>query len=194
MSNLLGSRIAGGNTAYKRAKSDFYPTPPEATQALLDFLKLPREDTMIWEPACGDGRMVDVIKKNGYEVLGTDILSGVDYLTTDKPDDINYIITNPPFSQAREFIEKSILHKTPFAFLLKSQFWHARNRHDLFYRQPPTYILPLTWRPDFLFKTRGSGSPLMDVMWCVWVPGFTDTIYRPLLKPESEEEKVDADE
>ena len=36
MAELIGSRICGGNTAYKRNASDFYPTPPEATQALLD--------------------------------------------------------------------------------------------------------------------------------------------------------------
>lgn len=183
MSNLLGSRIAGGNTAYQRAKSDYYPTPPEATQALLDFLQLPKE-TVIWEPACGDGHMVDVIRSNGYSVVASDILDGTDYLCSQKPDGVNYIITNPPFSQAKEFIKRSIYHNIPFAFLLKSQFWHAKNRYDLFYQQPPTWILPLTWRPDFLFKTRGNGSPLMDVMWCVWIPCQTFTQYRPLQKPD----------
>lgn len=189
MSNLLGSRIAGGNTAYKRAKSDFYPTPPEATQALLDFLKIPKE-TVIWEPACGEGHMVDVIRENGYRVIASDIIFGTDYLRAQKPNNVGFIITNPPFSQAKEFISVSLLQNIPFAFLLKSQFWHARSRYDLFYKQPPTWVLPLTWRPDFLFKTRGSGSPLMDVMWCVWVPGQTLTQYRPLQKPETNESET----
>lgn len=46
MSELLGSRIAGGNSDYGRNQSDFYPTPPEVTMSLLihldggvDFLK-----------------------------------------------------------------------------------------------------------------------------------------------------------
>ena len=55
--DMLGSRIAGGNTAYFRNKSDYYPTPPEVTQALLNFLNL-RPGTKVWEPACGDGHMV----------------------------------------------------------------------------------------------------------------------------------------
>ena len=38
--DLIGSRIAGGNTAYKRSNADFYPTPPDVTFALLDFLRL----------------------------------------------------------------------------------------------------------------------------------------------------------
>lgn len=187
MDKLIGSRIAGGNTAYKRVSSDFYPTPPEATKALLTFL----EDfewldkySKIWECASGEGHMVEAIRESGYEVIGTDINEGIDYLEADTPDGIDFIITNPPFSQAKEFIKKSLERGIPFAFLLKSQFWHAKNRYSLFYAYPPTYILPLTWRPDFLFKTRGNGSPLMDVMWCVWIPGETETLYRPLAKPE----------
>ena len=31
MDSLNASRIAGGNSAYGRSQSDFYPTPPEAT-------------------------------------------------------------------------------------------------------------------------------------------------------------------
>ena len=40
MDSLQASRIAGGNTAYKRAASDFYPTPPDVTFALMKFLSL----------------------------------------------------------------------------------------------------------------------------------------------------------
>ena len=50
MDSLQASRIAGGNSAIGRRESDFYPTPPEVTVALLDFLRLP-ENTVIWEPA-----------------------------------------------------------------------------------------------------------------------------------------------
>lgn len=184
--NLIGSKIAGGNTAYRRSKSDFYPTPPEATQAILDWLKLPN-GSKIWECACGEGHMVEVMRQSGYEVIGTDIRGGYDYLLTETPNNVDFIITNPPFSKAKEFIEKSIERKIPFAFLLKTQFWNSKSRYDLFYSQPPTYILPLTWRPDFLFKTRGKGSPLMDVLWCVWIPEKTETLFRPLLKPTKED-------
>lgn len=42
----------------------------------------------------------------------------------------------------------------PFAMLLKAQYWHAAKRAQLFCEVPPSYVLPLTWRPDFLFKER----------------------------------------
>ncbi|KAK9679483.1 hypothetical protein QE152_g39964 [Popillia japonica] len=177
----LGSRIVGGNTEYGRVKSDFYPTPPEATEALLNFLNLP-QGTRIWEPACGEGHMVRVFKDYGYTVFGTDIICGVDYLTAPLME-CDWIITNPPFVLSQSFIEQSASHNKPFAMLLKSQYWHAKKRLELFNKNQPSQILPLTWRPDFLFGTRGSGSPLMDVMWCVWDGSHGQTVYRPLERP-----------
>ena len=53
-------------------------------------------------------------------------------------------------------------------------------------------VLPLTWRPDFLFKERNGkkgASPLMDVMWCVWLtPQMqgVQTVFKPLMRPEME--------
>jgi hypothetical protein len=180
MDKVMASRIVGGNSKYKRVASDFYPTPAEATHALLNFLKLPAGAT-IWEPACGENHMVDVMRAQGYEVIGTDIMTGTDFLTAETVD-CDWIITNPPFSLADRFIERCIESKKPFALLLKSQYWHAKKRLELFRSFPPAFILPLTWRPDFTFKQRGKGSPLMDVMWVVW-GGCHDTRYIPLEKP-----------
>ena len=182
MADPAWSRLTGGNTAYKRVESDFYPTPPEATQALLDFLQIP-ERSLVWEPACGSGHMTRVMEKNNLNVIGTDIQTGTDFLTADMPDGVDWIITNPPFSVAEQFIRKCGEHRKPFALLLKSQYWHAAKRYILFLKYTPAYVLPLTWRPDFLFGARG-GASLMDVMWCVWLPTDHDeTKYIPLEKP-----------
>ena len=194
MDKLVASRITGGNTAYKRAASDFYPTPPEVTLALLNWLGL-RKGARIWEPACGEGHMVRVMEAKGYSVRATDIQTGTDFLAEMLPvDDIDCIITNPPFSLADNFIERCALYNRPFALLLKSQSWHAKKRLHLFQKYQPDYILPLTWRPDFLFGERGGGSPLMDVMWCVWfrnVELSTETRYYPLPKPDIAKEEAD---
>lgn len=182
MDKLTASRINGGNTAYQRNSQDFYPTPPDATQALIDFLKIPRGRT-IWEPAVGKGDLANVLRANWYFVIGTDIQTGTDFLTCDVVP-CDWIITNPPFSLAEQFIRKCVEFKKPFALLLKSQYWHAKSRLSLFREHPPRYVLPLTWRPDFLFKTRGKGSPLMDVMWVVWDERpAAHTEYFPLERP-----------
>ena len=183
MANLVGSRIAGGNSEYGRCKGDFYPTPPEATIALMRFLSL-EAGTKIWEPACGENHMVNAMLSAGdYTVIGTDIQSGDDFLSC-APKDCDWIITNPPFSIADDFAKRCMDLKKPFALLLKSQYFHAKKRLGLFEQHQPEYILPLTWRPDFLFNQRGHGQPLMDMIWVVWgaEPAIV-TKYMPLRKP-----------
>lgn len=179
--------IVGGGKSDQRKALDFYPTPKEVTIALLDFLQIPKS-LKIWEPACGENHMVDVMREFGYEVIGTDIQSGVDFLAADLPENVEWIITNPPFNQAEAFIKRCIQHKKPFALLLKSQYWHAQRRASLFEAHPPTYILPLTWRPNFT----GQGSSLLDMMWCVWETRHFDapySLYSPLSKPDKEYKK-----
>lgn len=188
MEKLQASRISGGNTAYARVKSDFYPTPPEATIALMDFLRLP-EKTLIWEPASGEGHMANAMRTLGYSVIESDIQQGTDFL--DCPlFECDWIITNPPFSLSEQFILRCHKHKRPFALLLKSQYWHAKRRLALFAETRPAYILPLTWRPDFCFGQRGGGSPLMDVMWVVWDMNVKHRypVYIPLEKPKAAEQ------
>ena len=175
------STIVGSNPNKKRSALDFYPTPREVTVALLDFLKIPKS-TKIWEPACGQNHMVNVMRDFGYEVVCTDIQSGVDFLTADLPEGVEYIITNPPFNVAEDFIKRCIEHGKPFALLLKSQYWNAQKRTKLFKDHPPKFVLPCNWRPDFT----GQGSSLMDMMWCVWGDnyGLKFSLYLPLEKPK----------
>lgn len=136
--------------------------------------------------------MAGVLQSYFETVYTTDILDGTDFLKS-SIDAADWIITNPPFSLAEDFIRRAAKIEKPFAFLLKSQYWHASKRMALFKDIPPSYILPLTWRPDFFFKERengNGGSPLMDVMWCVWLTpwmGNVQTIYRPLPRPPQKE-------
>jgi hypothetical protein len=185
--NALGAVLANKSAA-DRNFSDFYPTPEEVTRALMAHLQLPA-GTAIWEPAAGEGHMERALKTLGYSVDCSDLntYDGVDFLTTETTR-APWIITNPPFSLSEEFIRHSHdllkgVEGSGFAMLLKSQYWHAAKRTDLFSVIQPTYILPLTWRPDFLFGKK-SGSPTMDVQWSVWEYPYTNqtTVYCPLKK------------
>jgi hypothetical protein len=144
----------------------------------MNFLKL--KPCKIWECACGDGSMADVILKYGHEVIQTDLNTGTDYLKTEGKADA--IITNPPFKLAAEFIEKALKEADIVAIVLKSQYWHAKKRYDLFMKNKPAFVLPLTWRPDFMNGESG-GSPTMEVNWTVWIKGNNNCKYIPLLKP-----------
>ena len=178
------SKIVGGNG--QRHERDFYPTPIECTQALLNFLKEKNvKINKVWECACGELHMSNIIEQNGIDVISTDILTGTDFITAEVPDNnIDWIITNPPFNVAEKFIERAFSLNLPFAFLLKSQFWHSKKRYPLFEKTKPSYVLPLTWRPDFT----GQGSSLLDMAWVVWGLNTKETIYQPLQKPTNSEQ------
>lgn len=179
-------QIVGYSQKKERSKRDFYPTPPEVTEALVHFLGL--KNLTIWEPACGQKDMAQVLRDAGNAVIATDIQSGVDFLTC-QPMECDWIITNPPFKLADQFITRCAETGKPFALLLKSQYWHAKRRRELFDIYTPSFVLPLMWRPDFLFKEqRKNKAPMMDVIWNVWMPPYKgNTIYRPLGRPIKED-------
>lgn len=173
--------IACGGDRKKRRELDFYPTPPDATHALMQFFEsIGKKFNTVWEPACGDGSMVKVIEQYGCRVIGTDITTGRDFTTCSLFGEFDAVITNPPFELSQVFIERALQCSPVVAMLLKSQYWHSKKRIALFEKTTPSYVLPLTWRPDF----GGGGSPTMDVLWTVWLLGKCDTRYILLKKPE----------
>jgi hypothetical protein len=181
MSGVTSARIIGGNG--KRHASDFYSTPVECTEALMNVAGhlLPG---MVWEPACGTGAISNVLKQYGRDVLSTDLedygygFGGNDFLKAERPHG-HCIITNPPFTLAADFIAKAASFRMPFAMLLKSSFWHAERRRGLFYNTGPSHILAMTWRPAFV-PEKGTAST-MDFIWTIWgaEPSLTCT-YLPV--------------
>lgn len=192
MAAKVGAAMAGGKTgsgeARPRQDADWYPTPKDVTCALFDRVKF---DGTIYEPCCGDGSLAVVAEEDyGYDVIGTDLHhrgygvghgEAFDVLKAERLLGPN-VVTNPPFNIAGEIIEHMwSLGPERMAMLLKSTFWHAENRRAIFDRTPPSRIIALTWRPDFL----GLKRPTMEVIWCVWERGHVGpTSYELAERPE----------
>ena len=167
-------QMVGGDTGNRR-ELDFYPTPPEVTHALMNVIG---RFGVIHEPACGQMDMVAVLMEYSDKVLAGDITLGQDYLTLE-PKGADAIITNPPFFLAEQFITKALKEAPVVAMLLKGHYWQAKKRYDFFIKNPPSLILPLTWRPDF----SGKGAPTMEMAWSVWgVDVKSKTFYLPVTK------------
>lgn len=185
----LGAAMAGGNPREGRQEEDFYPSPPEVTEALMRSSAGKELTPFVWEPCCGDGAMARIIEAHGHKVVGTDIKprgygNRVDFLKTPlnraRPGSFS-IVTNPPFNLAVPMLEHAFaLQPWMIALVLKSTWWHAAGRLPLFEKHPPKWIMPLTWRPDFLNK----GRPTMECSWVVWQSGHEGfTRYQPLRRP-----------
>jgi hypothetical protein len=78
--------------------------------------------------------MVAELRQAGFEVVGSDITQGVDFLGQAPETGATAIITNPPYALAREFIERPLdfddIHI--IAMLLRTDFDHAARRAHLF--------------------------------------------------------------
>jgi hypothetical protein len=94
-----------GRHRLSERRDDLYETPPEAVRALLAAEEIP--SGAIWEPACGPGAIVRVLRAAGHEVWATDLIDydspdqdahGIDFLMEhgSAPYYIGSIITNPP--------------------------------------------------------------------------------------------------
>jgi hypothetical protein len=112
-------------SGYQRKLLDQYETPAWVTLALIPHL--PEFIGKIWEPACASGKMVAALRQAGFDVVGSDISQGVDFLGQAPETGVNAIITNPPYALAQEFIERALHFDDTriVAMLLRTDFDHA---------------------------------------------------------------------
>lgn len=195
---LQGAKLAGGNPKNDRVDYDFYATDPIAVQKLLHKYSI--NGSEILEPCVGNGNIANTINKfynNKCNVTGVDIVDRGypntiihDYLTWETDKKFDCIITNPPYSLAKEFVEKSMpllndgydedgYPNGQLIMFLKIQFLEGAKRKELFEKYPPKYI--------YVFRNRmatwNNGEPLdpngkrwattMCHAWFVWEKGST---------------------
>jgi len=151
---------------------DFFPTPKWATHALIENEKFAGE---IWESACGNGAMSEVLEQTGQPVLSTDLHDrgygegGVDFLEADKR--VANIVTNPPYNAAEGFVRQGVrLADQKFALLLRLAFLEGANRaNTIFAETPPSRVWVFSERITFYpagAVQQGSGTTAYA--WFVW--------------------------
>lgn len=149
--------LAGAPAPALRRKADldgpdFYPTPAWATHALCEVETFTGS---IWEPACGDGAMADVLRARGHVVEASDLYdrgygeTGVDFLTADRR--VANIISNPPYNAAEGFISAALRQADrKVAFLLRLAFLEGASRGaGLFRTNPPSRVHVFSERVSF---------------------------------------------
>src|SRR5262245_22372685 len=159
-------------------RGDCYDTPEEAVYALLEVEKLPR---VIWEPACGTGNIVRVLRKLGYEVVATDLnnrgcpdsYDRIDFLLPAKFE-CDAIVTNPPFQLAQKFVERALERAPLVMMLLRVAFMESTRRTHILEDAGLARIhvfakrLPMMHRAGWEGRKANSG---MCFAWFVWQRG-----------------------
>jgi hypothetical protein len=166
---------------------DFYPTPKWATYALIDNEQFKGG---IWEPACGDGAMSEVLEQSDNPVMSSDLYDrgygeiGHDFIGTQRRH--ANIITNPPYNSAEKFVATALKqadHK--FALLLRLAFLEGANRAStIFGKTPPSRVWIFSERITFYMKGAvAAGSGTTAYAWFVWDQAHAGAPELAWLKP-----------
>ena len=190
---INGSRAIAASRAEPDDSLDYFPTCPWATRALMDVvlphLNLDLTRSRIWEPACGEGHISEVLREYSSHVCATDIhdygnQAGVhDFLEGDCPTgdmvgwNADWIITNPPFGDKAVAFVIRALAETDFgvAMFFRSQ-WAVEGieRYEKIFRDnPPTLCAFFVERVNLCKgKWDPDGSTLTAYCWLIWVKGM----------------------
>lgn len=177
---MLDKSAQSGRAPLAEHRGDFYATPPEAVRALLEVESF---SGTIWEPACGDGAIVKVLRAAGHSVYATDLVdrgcpdseSRIDFLL-ERATDVGAIITNPPYALAKPFVVHSLELGVPkVAMLLRLAFLEGSGRSSILDTGLLARVhvfrnrLPMMHRDGWDGKRAANAVPFC---WMVWESGW----------------------
>lgn len=189
--SLMGAKLAGGNPESERVEYDYYATNPKAVEMLLREYEF--NGNKMLEPCVGAGHIANAVKSfKGYEnveITGVDLINRnypntiiANFLEWDNGEKYDFIISNPPYSLAQEFIEHGLdlLNEDgQIAMFLKIQFLEGQKRKFFFEDNPPKYVYVFrnrmaTWNngQEVDPKTGKKWATTMCHAWFIWEKDF----------------------
>lgn len=159
---------------------DDFPTPMWATRALVEHVirdKGKLAELVAVEPACGRGHMAAALAEYFGEVRASDVFEYgygdvVDFLqASPATGSVDWVITNPPFRLAEDFIQKSLsMARVGVAMLTRTVFIESVGRYErLFSKVPPWRVAQFTERvPMVKGRVDKKASTATGYAWIVW--------------------------
>lgn len=112
------------------SKDDEFYTPIYAIKPLLKYLK--PKSKILCPFDTEQSNFVKVLRNKGHEVIYTHIIDGKDFFKLKKAD-VDYIISNPPYSVKTEVFEKLFELDIPFAMLVGVVgLFESKKRFEMF--------------------------------------------------------------
>lgn len=178
-------------------------TPAYALDPLLPYL--PR-DWVIWEPAAGEGNICAALRRAGYTVIGSDLLTdhigdqvegGRDFFTW-QPPYFDAIVTNPPYSVKFDWYARAYAIGKPFALLLPVEALGVGAAQKL-YRQHGHEQLLLDKRVNFKMPEKGwrskgwRSTAWFPTFWSCWQVLPDPVVYGSIVRRDDDQQVMDLD-
>jgi hypothetical protein len=154
---------------------DCYDTPACAVHALLKVESLPR---VIWEPACGTGNIVGVLRQAGHKVIATDLNDRgcpnsrvFDFLDTGAnrlTPRCDAVVTNPPYALAQRFITVALERVRLVVMLLRLAFLESVRRAPLLDGGPLARVHVFADRLPFMHRAGWTGRRASSAIAFAW--------------------------
>lgn len=181
--------MSATNRGAERKAYDFYATPIDVVLNFLEkqnISKLNQGGGVILEPSAGTGNIIKALntyykdrkieaceirqeEELGLKEISDEVIIG-NFLELDIDKKYDVIIGNPPYSLAREFVEKSLnclKDDGVLIFLLRTAFLESKSRYEFWQKNPLSGLYTLSKRPSFT----GKGTDATSYSWFVWDKG-----------------------
>lgn len=195
--------------AHARKKGEKYYTPAWVTRCLLRQVHLP-DPTHVWEPAAGDGKIVDALRSVfGVYVYGSDVapdrtdILPFDFLTAAHAVvRCDIIISNPPFGTGGRLAFQFCWHalrlmerrKGKVAMLLRDDFDSAKGRKALF-RDHPAFDMKIVITDRIRWTNLPQDAkkgPSGSHAWFIWDWSRDMTQHTALVYESADEDPLEA--
>lgn len=184
-------------------KLHYFPTPPWAYRALIhEVLSRPSVGLIepahtVWEPACGGGHGAIPLAET-QQVFATDVhdwgfgdLRNVDFTMAPAdvaPFPIDWVITNPPFKMAEQFVLRALeIVRVGVAMLVRVQWLEGEDRYRSIWNAAgdakPLLVCPFAERVPMIEAAwdpeASSATAYAWVIWTIGGKGDADAWRRP---------------
>ena len=112
-----------------KGKNDECYTPRYVVEAILPYIP---KDKVIWCPFdTEDSNFVKVLKEKDFKVVFSHISTGQDFFSYE-PEKWDIIVSNPPFTNKKEFFDRAFSFGKPFMLLMTAQWLNDAAPVDLY--------------------------------------------------------------
>lgn len=136
-----------------KGKNDECYTERYAVEPLLEFME-PYRNMIIWCPCdTAESEFVKVLQAEGFKVVYSHIDSGQDFYLYE-PEKWDVLITNPPFTNKRQFFQRVLSFNKPFALIMALSWLDDKAPQELF-KNKDLQLLMFTERMTFKNQVKG---------------------------------------